>query len=235
MRGGLVKERPILFNGPMVQAILAGHKTQTRRPIKGVPDVGRLSVGDCVNIAHSRHGEVVLGPAHLCAYTEDGEWSKPCPFGAPGDLLWVRETWRQFASRPKARDPFPDNAVVDYRADFKPEDLRGGVDEYGDKFDAPKWRPSILMPRWASRLILRVVSVRAERVQQISGADVLAEGVGEPWNSRGIEAAGGMTPEHEAGLRDRFMGAWCEAYGERGTAWDPNPWVWAVEFERVTP
>jgi hypothetical protein len=207
------REHPILFNREMVQAILAGHKMQTRRPIKGVPDVSRLLVGDYHPVVTDRYGEAGPGPECFGAYTEDGEWSKPCPFGAPGDLLWVREAWRQFAERPKPRDPWPDSAVVDYRADFTPEDLRGGIDEYGDKFDPPKWRPSIHMPRWASRLTLRVVAVRVERVRSISLADLRAEGV------------------H---VFEEWPHVWNGAYSAPGVRWEDNPCVWVVEFERLS-
>lgn len=201
-----MKERPILFNGPMVRAILAGHKTQTRRPIKGVPRVGVL-VGDYTTITHIRDGEPVLGPTRFGAYTEFGDWFKPCPFGAPGDLLWVRETWRDHGLT-GAGEPWR----VEYRAG-------GWVDHARcpdpDHLPAKPehWRPSILMPRWASRLTLRVVSVRAERLHDTCEDDIKAEGV------------------HDV---EEWPHVWGGAYSAPGVRWEDNPWVWVVEFERVT-
>ena len=159
------RERPILFTGAMVRAILDGRKTQTRRPIVGVPDVGRLLVGDFHPTVVYRYGEASPGPARFGACTEDGEWSLACPLGRPGDVLWVREAFAFAATR------LPLTGLVTYRADVP--DGRA-TDEHGDPV---RWTPSIHMPRSASRLSLRLLEVRVERACDISDEDIRAEGL----------------------------------------------------------
>ena len=187
-----MKERPILFSGPMVRAILDGRKTQTRRVVKPQP-VGRQRVIE--GLAHVTRG---MNPADDGAVWYVGDCISSgveirCPFGSPGDRLWVKETWCR------------GRAFVFYRADC------GGdpPSEYTDDWNAPlvdRWRPSIHMPRSASRLTLEVVSVRVERLADISEADAKAEGYASA---------------------SEFLGApWACSVG-------PNPWVWVVEFKRV--
>ncbi|ATS54075.1 hypothetical protein [Xanthomonas citri] len=149
-----MRERPILFNGAMVRAILSGAKSQTRRAVKPQPAPGQ----GMVNAAY-------CGDRHLwlrdgsCDKTDPAkEWR--CPFGQPGDRLWVRETWAQHADHPAMR-----RAV--YRADS------------GSEHDAERWRPNIHMPRWACRLVMEITDVRVERLQAISEADAQREGAGD--------------------------------------------------------
>lgn len=135
------KERPILFSGPMVRAILDGRKTQTRRIIK--PQPPRQPICDAYD------GKW---------YVEGETWLRSCPYGQPGDRLWVRETYRQGPSG------------IEYRAD-------------SDAFPLPPWRPAIHMPRWASRINLEITAICVERLRSIPLADIEAEGI--PYNPMG--------------------------------------------------
>ncbi len=172
-----MKERPILFSGPMVRAILAGRKRQTRRVLKCQPveERSRLNVGTyCPTVI--RRGEEEPGVETFGAWSDDGEFAVPCPFGQPGDRLWVREMWSAYRCHitDSARESFPS---ICYHADSttaKIIDKR--VWKYEAEGDKAKWRPSIHMPRWASRLTLEITDVRAERLQAISDADGVAEG-----------------------------------------------------------
>lgn len=147
-----MKEHPILFNGAMVRAILAGSKTQTRRPIKGVPpSVVRFEVASLSKTEFGKKAPIWLG---WTADDKDIAFHAPCPFGVVGDRLWVRET---FACPETVRY---------YRA----------ADE-GILPPGTKWTPSIHMPRWASRINLEVTEVRVQRVQDISEEDAKAEGM----------------------------------------------------------
>ena len=203
----LMRERPILFSGPMVRAILDGRKTQTRRVVKPQPE------------------SVDLDARKIVAYTGGGALLQEnllCPFGGPRDRLWVRETWAPMCRTADphcwcADDPARQkNHFVEYRADtndpypgeWPAEDARGYA-------DAPKWRPSIHMPRWASRLTLEVTGVRVQRLQQITATDVQAEG----WRSSTDDA-----------LVPGFAQFWDSLNAARGYGWDANPWVWVVEF-----
>lgn len=144
-----MKERPILFSGPMVRAILEGRKTQTRRiwkPRKNWQD----ECEDGYSMPHFVDG--------------DGEFhDQPCPYGQPGDRLWVRETWRVADGGTKYYEYAADRSV-----------LREAVDEAC----CLKWKPSIHMKRAASRITLEVVAVRVERLQEITPGDAVAEGIG---------------------------------------------------------
>jgi len=188
-----VRERPILFSGRLVRAILDGRKTVTRRPVKPQPNLGP-------------DGEMVhLGDGAWAASDGDlwGQW--PSPYGVPGDRLWVRETWMP-RSLGMGSPAFNAAQRPRYRAD--------------DGEDRPEWRglwrPSIFMPRWASRLTLEVVSVRVERLQDITRAEVAAEGLG------------GMATV------DDFHAGWDGLYcGKPEYRWDADPWVWVVEFRAL--
>jgi len=194
-------ERPILFSAEMVRAILDGRKTQTRRVMKVQPEhtpAVELTPG----------GQVwAIWPSDIPSPEgKDAERFCACPYGLPGDRLWVRETWAiDVAEMP----PIDANGnptcreVFMYRAD-------------GDE-GIYKWSPSIFMPREASRITLEVVKVRAERVQDISEADIAAEGV----------SAIGVMP------RWAFHELWDAINGKRAP-WDSNPWVWVIEFKRIS-
>ncbi|MDE2107430.1 MAG: hypothetical protein KGL39_60095, partial [Patescibacteria group bacterium] len=156
----------------------------------------------------------------------------PCPYGAPGDRLWVRETFAMvgrmdinsgepIACGPGEKD-FPErDCVVAYRANSNIEfcDGDGFMGEMADRDDMPKWRPSIHMPRWASRITLEVTGVRVERVHDICGVDALAEGVED---------------SDESTAPMSFAQLWDSINAERGLGWDKNPWVWVINFRRIT-
>ncbi|MFN8993924.1 MAG: hypothetical protein ACK5X3_09750, partial [Pseudomonadota bacterium] len=142
-----------------------------------------------------------------------------CPYGQPGDRLWVREAWLTV-----------DGESAFYRADYAP-------DAKGERDHGVSWRPAMFMPRWASRIELKVTGIRVERLQDISEADAVAEGVertvtGDGWrrycNDEQQEAAG-LTPCSSA--IGSFQSLW-ESINGPG-AWGANPWVWVVEFRRI--
>jgi hypothetical protein len=208
-------DHPILFSAEMVRAILKGKKTQTRRTIKPVPT---FNGGGAIFDEGDRQEDFV-----------EPYWVFPetCKYGKPGDLLWVRETWG--AVWP-ADEPVPlRQCEIEYRADLPPgcTDRPGEwpADE-GSGPEVPKWRPSIYMPRWASRITLEVKGVRVERLQDISEDDARAEGC-DP--ARWIDE----TDVGMEGYREGFARLWNKINGPG--AWEANPWVWAISFERVKP
>jgi hypothetical protein len=221
-------ERPILFSAPMVRAILDGRKTQTRRIMKVQPPPDALvTVEHYHPIVIDRHGDMQPGDEIFGAHWDDGEFGLKSPYGAPGDTLWVRETWG--AVWP-ADEPVPlRQCEIEYRAELPPgcTDRPGEwpADE-GNGPEVPKWRPSIHMPRWASRITLRITDIRVERLQDISEDDARAEGVSSEWDD--YEKYGQSEP-----YRYGFSALWNDINGPG--AWDDNPWVWAISFERVKP
>lgn len=199
-----MKERGILYSAPMVLAKLAGVKTQTRRMLKPQP---------------------VVRPIGWGKFDDNPKMRIRCPYGYPGDRLWTRETWavRRDRDEVKIRDLDPKLDGPWYRADGEePGGCAGGIG---------KWRPSIFMPRWASRLLDEIVSVRVERLQDISEADAKAEGAA--WRiSPGGDHAGAF--EHEAtpiGYRNHYRDVW-ESINGAGS-WEANPFVWVVETKPV--
>jgi len=205
-----MKERPILFGGEMVRAILDGRKTQTRRVINPQPE-WQLTAPRVVD------GKWLFGSV-ASGYAQD-VWR--CPYGQPGDHLWMRETWATPGNfdhiKPSelGASHFSSTELV-YRA----------TSEHGDAYYT--WRPSIFMPRWASRITLEVTGVRAERVQEISEEDAKAEGV-TAWHPRDPS----IVFRPEGSYRNGFHQLWDSINAKRGYAWDSNPWVWVVEFEVV--
>lgn len=217
-----MRERPILFSGPMVRAILEGRKTQTRRVAKFVP----LEAGVSLGFSGLSSGEFMTGVpssgAVLYSRGRGGVWQQRtqplhCPFGAPGDRLWVRETWHHW----------PEERAGDYGEILAaPEHF-----EYRADGEAPglKWRPSIHMPRWASRIALEVTDVRVERLQSISQDDAVAEGV-ESNVDDGVTYYGPLNHGH-IDPRVAFQQIWLDIHGEG--SWAANPWVWVVSFRRL--
>ena len=197
------REIPILMSGPLVRATLAGQKTQTRRPIKreNKPDPG-FEWAECL----CREIDPSDTPCATCASRFPG-------LAAAGDRLWVRETWT--AAMYDAKSP----ADCLYRAD----DNRG-VEDIAEA----KWTPSIHMPRWACRLVLPLVSVRVERVQDISEADAWAEGYEEHWQRR-VKEAGADGPLGRPDARGWFAMLWDKLYG----TWGKNPWVAVYEWGTI--
>jgi len=216
----------------MVRAILDGEKTQTRRPIRPAPEPATAHP-DCWAEWERLESEPP-GCWLPWWHTPDGRGGEHvdrgrlvrCHYGVPGDRLWVREAHALATGHMYDR-----RATVRYRADGAEITIDGAEATNAAPRSAilDRWRPSIHLPRWAARLWLEVTDIRVERVQDITGADVLAEGIGAPWDGRGIAAAGGMTTEIERALRDRWRATWCRHYGAHD--WAQNPWVWVVRFE----
>lgn len=210
-------ERPILFQGAMVRAILAGTKTQTRRLVKPQTAVSHHYLQPMFGKSPDGHefGTPGLWREVGPDYPDGPEDDRRCPYGAPGDRLWVREAWGF------------DSGV---RGDFRPLDRQdlSGMDLLthtlysADGGEAPRWRPSIHMPRWASRITLEVTSVRAERLQSISDDDAIDEGI----SREGLSIIRGSA-------RQRFAELWDDINGKRAP-WASNPWLWVVSFRRVT-
>jgi hypothetical protein len=194
-----MKERPILFSAPMVRAILDGSKTQTRRvvklPVEPDPDFtgGWKIIHKAVTLAIGVYART-LGRA-------DPRDPVICPYGQPGDRLWVREAVADIGAR------------LTYRADT----------DDGAHCMVKRWTPSIHMPRWASRILLEIVSVRVERLHDISTEDICAEGLST--TMREFDA--------ECDLHEQWRQLWESINGAEN--YDSNPWVWVIEFKRVLP
>lgn len=215
-----MKERPILFNTAMVQAILAGRKTQTRRQVK--PELVQPEPG-----------------AYFDSYNKTEQWNwwlkdnrmflsqiVTCPFGKVGDRLWVRETWCKGrideidAEHPLDRSLYIEQTSTDDGLLYKADCLNDGID-----ISEAVWRPSIHMPRSVCRIILEITSVRVERLHNISDADCKAEGI-VPYKDGWTNGIIGpfSTPQL----------AFCDLWDETGGKSVTNPWVWVVEFKVLT-
>ena len=223
-------DRPILFSAPMVRAILDGTKTQTRRIVKPQPrDEWRPVVSHYYPTIIDRHGDEAPGQEVYGA--SDEVEGRKCPYGQPGDRLWVRETW---AAHWMYND-VPPSAAQSERCDLRRTDNRwfaadgnGGPSQHGLEPDGlrGRWRPSIHMPRWASRITLEVTGVRVERLQDISEVDAQAEGCAlECMTPTGDDSGSAIYGP------GGYLALW-EAINGAG-AWDQNPWVWVVEFKPV--
>ncbi|WP_447868678.1 hypothetical protein [Rahnella aceris] len=196
-----MKERPILFNAEMVKAILSGRKTQTRRIIK-FPLLDK-SMG-CELAGNELAGEVNAGDYRNCPL-----W--------PGDQLWVREAIFPAPLEMQSEPPRKTLWNIAYRDGQQLVKLAPAA--YNPTiYNYERWTPSIHMPRWASRIDLLITGVRVERLQDISNADIRAEGA----------AQFGCTHH-----RLKFQSLWESIYGD--DSWQANPWVWVIEFERVAP
>lgn len=213
-------ERPILFSAPMVRALLAGTKTQTRRVLKPQPPADTYTVGTYHHPdPRPRFWAWTNSPTRPeCANLSD--WCRPCPYGQRGDRLWVRETFMDLRGtgvehRPDPRGPLQRYA---YQADTPP----GSFGDEARKEYGLKWKPSIHMPRAACRILLEIVSVRVERLQAISDADLECEGLQETIDA-GID--------HDGYPRDAWRALWSSING--ADSWAADPWVWVVEFRRV--
>lgn len=195
-----VKERPILFSAPMVRAILEDRKTQTRRIMKPQP---QLITGSGKRVYadsdFKKSWQDIPG-------TGEGSGYPDCPHGEPGHRLWVRESF------------FWDGPRIAYRADHE---------GYAPK-DTP-WKPSIYMPRAASRILLEITDVRAERLAGISEADAIAEGV-EKWPDGNYKAYGKHAGKY-SNARDSFFSLWQDINGTESL--QQNPFVWAINFKRI--
>ncbi|WP_271043394.1 hypothetical protein [Pseudomonas sp. VB3] len=218
-----LKERPILFSAPMVRATLEGRKTVTRRAIKVQPHIdasGNFCVGNS-NYGQNGYGKPVT--KHFV--------NGCCPYGKPGDRLWVRETFIDLRGTGVEHRPDPDGPLqrYAYAADCRP----GSHSDEARKDFGLKYKPSIHMPRAACRILLEITDVRVERLLDISEDQAKAEGVrlytdhaelGEWWRVDGIDT-------YSADPRKSFELLWSSVGGD----WQANPWVWVVKFKRVTP
>ena len=237
------KELPILFKGEMVRAILDGSKTQTRRILKLPPMQPWQSGSKGWRFIECHHS--IEDCDNFVAGFSDGQgtiidikcpYGKPAfvPFNRPADQLWVRETFCIESSKEVAYDPpHSDGRPIrhhqddesgtwweqpHYRATDPTPELDIGTHEPGCR-----WRPSIFMPRWASRILLEITAIRVERLQSISGPDCWAEGI----------AHAGWDPERYGSTVECYRDLW-ESINGPGS-WAANPYAWVVEFRRVQP
>jgi hypothetical protein len=240
-----VKELPILFSGPMVRAILEGRKSQTRRVVKPQPTGEPRPISEWSRgLAAACHDDSP-DPSKLAAHsgkligrifpftTQSGSLMSPsCPYGVPGDRLWVRETiyngddnkWRRRA----------DDSLIELDADDERVPYMIAWAHHQER----EVVPSIFMPRWASRITLEVTGVRMERVQEISETDAKAEGVteipikinteGYANTDTGAVCGGGALPAIAS-----YALLWDFLNAKRGYGWNKNPLVWVIEFRRV--
>lgn len=222
-----MKERPLIFSGPMVQAMLDGKKTQTRRIIKPQPHDDPSSSMPWVDDGPTPSGVGRCG--HSLTTSE-------CPYGQPGDRLWVRETWAENPGKMHHDDP-----KVVYKTDF--DGFYSTLEPWG------KWKPSIHMPRWASRITLEITNIRVERLQDISIADVLEEGLRCPdcgytridaqrhadhaiCINRWLQESKTKTVGEHAAV-SAYRDLWDSIKRKHRCSWAENPWVWVIEFEVV--
>lgn len=225
-----MKERPILFSAPMVRAILSGRKTQTRRIVKPQPhDTGlanRAGSREYIHVGYPGDQDETDPRARFGAW-QTGGWLAWCPYGGPGGRLWVRETWCH---------EFQANGSFCYRAD---QDSGEFVDCDGNPAVGSRWRPSIHMPRRASRITLEMTGVRVERLQEISEADAEAEGAAFTCPQCGNDLDDEHGTEVHAACDDPDMGSHGEGFRRIWTAingsgsWDANPFVWCLSFRRI--
>lgn len=229
-------ERPILFSAPMVRALMAGTKTQTRRAMKPQPteDFRPLAVGWYTPATYDRHGEMVEGKDIFGVYGDEEGYK--CPYGAPGDRLWVRESLKYITSDPVTGEE--DSPMHCYAASIPPG--KSSANPYepnylfaddGEPHLPSRSVPSIHMPRWASRLDLEITRVRVERLQDISEADAIAEGLpySKRWEGHGDEEGRYF---HCTDPRRSYEQLWEHINGEG--SWDGNPWVWVLEFKPIS-
>ncbi|MBN6029218.1 hypothetical protein [Pantoea ananatis] len=236
-----MKERPILLNAEMVRAVLDGRKTQTCRIMKVQPDSAEFETRFIID--STKRSEI----GKWC-WAEPGVFVNPrrsalfsCPFGAVGDRLWVRETFAALAwgsYEPEKPSWSGSCQEARYRATDRLADLSADIRGYG-------WRPSIHMPRWASRITLEITGVRVERLNSINEHDAIAEGLAEISKDGhtykfgvpdrdgypGTDDFGWPWHEWERYPISAYSKLWKSIYGEE--SWQANPWVWVIEFKRV--
>ena len=197
--------KPILFQGDMVRAILDGRKTQTRR-------VAKDAIGDA-----TRENPLPMDKMKN-------------PVGKVGNLLWVRETFDPYLTG-KQENPNRLYARVEYKCDGNKEekDITPETKRKLDTSESKSWTPPIHMPRWASRITLKITDVRVERVQDISGPDCCAEGIQFNRLGDGPPLKGNQWKE----TRKAFAQLWNSINTDTPHCWEDNPWVWAITFEPI--
>jgi hypothetical protein len=203
-----MKEHPILFSAPMVRALLDGSKTQTRRVVKPQPIYDGRFAGNWKIVGKNGHEAATCSPLV-------GEL---CPHGRQDDRLWVRENFADLRGTGVEHRPDPSGPLKRYA--FAADHPPGSNGDEARKEFGVKWKPSIHMPRAASRITLEITGVRVERLQDISEADAVAEGVRNSLHMPGGRFA-----------NENFAHLWWAINGDG--SWEANPWVWVVEFKRV--
>lgn len=204
-----MKSRPIIFSAPMVRAILTGQKTQTRRVVKGVP-ASHAWAGFVLESTDSKQDGKAFFGIQKSEYHYDQIVYVRCPYGVVGDRIWVREgyadiLWNITASGKEIRRFI-------YKAD----------EQHGATIIHPTWKTPLFMPLAASRIELEITGIRVERVQDITDADALAEGVEVCEVERGLSA------------EEEYSVLWTEIHGYHDQkGWNANPWVWVIEFKHV--
>ncbi len=237
-----MKEHLILFSTPMVQALLEGRKSQTRRVVKfGDKDTKSIQRATSLEWDMRRADDRMplfdtWGPqkAHFLFKqpskynNSDIVFALQCPYGQVGDRLWVRETWAVFQLESEGgHKEFPN---ILYRADNSTKLL---VNQVVWKYNTPKlkWRPSIFMPRWASRITLEITDIKVQRLWEITEEDAIAEGVLSEegikyWNEHPLSFATKTSP------KDEYARLW-DNLNIKKYPWYLNPWVWVIEFKRI--
>lgn len=219
-----MKEYPIPFNTQMVKAILNGRKTQTRRVIQPQP-LGYPKYRIGLNRIDGRTNVL----------WDDGIRMFGCHYGQPGDRLWVRETWAEMCKYDplcncETDEEIKQNHYFEYRADTgDPYPGSWPVEEAKGNPEAPKWKSSRFMPRIASRIMLEIVNVRVKRLQEICVRDCCIE-TGAP-----VEWPGPGPEPYKRDMRKVFSILWDSLNAKRGYGWDLNPWVWVIEFKKISP
>ncbi len=218
---------PILFSTPMVQALQAGTKTQTRRVVKPQP-----------KIIHEMHHDASLTTERIF---RTGDQRIHCPYRQPGDVLWVRETWAN-TTNVNSQKPWPNrphivsdsiNEDVFSAYIFRADGEWNWCDDDGFSTDKSHWKPSIFMHKAACRLFLKIKSVRVERLQDISEADAVAEGIEVMTRLNGTDALykSYLTGSTTTIAEQSYETLWQSINGPE--SWEANPWVWVVEFEKI--
>lgn len=218
----ICRDRPILFSAPMVRAILCGDKTETRRVIRHQPEWA--------------NSWVLRDASGLC---KDGiVRGIRCLYGCVGDTLWVKETWGAVA--PYDSQAPLEECRIEYRADLPPgctdfpgqwpaEDARGNP-------DAPKWRPSIFLPKRFSRISLHITGLNVQKIQDIRIDGIIAEGLKIPDVDYSVpERPDVLDYERECYAYDKFQELWDQINSKRGFSFESNPRVWIVQFRRTKP
>ena len=214
-----IKERPIIFSGPMVRAILDGHKTQTRRVLKTQPleilDKARgqrlVSITRKMNGHTTWFGLLKRDPNQGAAFY--------CAHGEAGDLLFVREAFSAYA---------PEGQTGNWRTGENVTYVYRATDEDAD---ISRWYSPIHLPRPASRITLQIKSIRVERLQALSEADAIAEGVRRHDATRVFSTRDSALCYPTA--REAFANGWDTINAKRGYSWESNPWVWRIEFKKL--
>lgn len=230
-----MKERPMIFNAEMVRALLSGRKTQTRRIIKPQPEA---------TLSGSLSGKWLSRPLNGLLLPKIEDIAIHCPFGAVGDRIWVRESFYEHGHYEGGGYDPEDSYFVSEKQVLYPAD---GVKRPSQRERDDFWlsRPSIHMPRWASRILLEITGVRVERLNAISPEDAESEGL-ERTNFTGFGDEPGLPSYPEPDVYfdplkkqwkeyppEAFAGLWEYIYGEG--SWQANPWVWVIAFRRINP